>query len=171
MERSHRNPDFCCLILPRARYNEAFREFPEGLFWEGMEICLIDKPDSFHVPRFFLLKEAFFSKIHQRIALEVFAIEFSTHLSSLVTLQVVSSKHQAPRGGMFEYVSSPHYLAEIMVYNGLTIILWNFNLTWFNGLLWTWVNQTAMALLSHRWYLSNFRDYPKTRTALIPLVL
>ncbi|XP_003739487.1 polyprenol reductase [Galendromus occidentalis] len=87
------------------------------------------------------------------------------------TGKVVSSKHQAPVGGMFEYVSSPHYLAEMLVYTGLTVILWSFNFTWFNALLWTYVNQSAMAFLSHRWYQSNFKDYPKTRTAVIPFLL
>ncbi|XP_022645173.1 polyprenol reductase-like isoform X2 [Varroa jacobsoni] len=83
----------------------------------------------------------------------------------------VSSKHVAPYGGMFELISSPHYLAEIMVYTSITVVLGCTNLTWLLSLLWTYVNQIAIALLNHRWYQDRFKNYPSSRKAIIPFLL
>lgn len=84
--------------------------------------------------------------------------------------KVVTKRHEAPSGGMFEYVSCPHYFAEIMIYTGLTLILWNFNFTWLSSVIFTVVNQACLAVLTHRWYFENFKDYPRYRKALIPFI-
>ncbi|OQR73528.1 putative polyprenol reductase-like [Tropilaelaps mercedesae] len=87
------------------------------------------------------------------------------------TGKVVSTKHTVPSGGMFELVSSPHYFAEIMIYTSLTVVLGCFNLTWFFAVLWTYVNQIAIALLTHQWYQTKFKEYPASRRAVIPFLL
>lgn len=73
-----------------------------------------------------------------------------------------------PRGGMFEYVSCPHYLAEIIIYLGLYIMS-HLDTSMLLLLTWTAVNQTFAAILSHKWYHEQFKNaYPKHRRALVP---
>uniref|UniRef100_A0A1B6BXQ4 Polyprenal reductase n=1 Tax=Clastoptera arizonana TaxID=38151 RepID=A0A1B6BXQ4_9HEMI len=83
---------------------------------------------------------------------------------------VVSLKHSIPHGDLFELVSSPHLLCEFIMYLSLMFILWG-NTVWPFVLVWVLSNQMETALLSHWWYLSNFKDYPKRRRAFIPYVL
>ena len=81
------------------------------------------------------------------------------------------NKHSMPMGSLFIYVSSPHYLCEIIIYTSLMLILGTEHMT--GVMIWAWVtiNQTIAALMSHRWYITKFEDYPKERKAIIPFVL
>ncbi|CAB3360801.1 Hypothetical predicted protein [Cloeon dipterum] len=83
--------------------------------------------------------------------------------------KVVTTKHQIPVGDWFEAVSSPHLLAETMMYICLTILLWP-NSCWMFILVWVLTNQIETALLSHWWYKDTFKDYPQDRKALIPWI-
>ncbi|XP_075212268.1 polyprenal reductase [Lycorma delicatula] len=83
---------------------------------------------------------------------------------------VVTLKHGLPQGDLFEFVSSPHLLCEMLMYFGLWLILWG-NSVWPYVFFWVLSNQMETALLSHWWYLSEFRDYPKERKAFIPYLL
>jgi protein-S-isoprenylcysteine O-methyltransferase Ste14 len=77
-------------------------------------------------------------------------------------------QYQVPRGGMFERVSCPHYLGEIIEWTGWAILTW----TW-AGLvfaLWTAANLVPRARALHRAYREQFPDYPPDRNALIPHV-
>ncbi|XP_049808715.1 polyprenol reductase isoform X1 [Schistocerca nitens] len=84
--------------------------------------------------------------------------------------QVVTTKHSIPYGGWFELVSSPHFLAEILMYMAISIILRAAN-TWHVVFLWVLSNQVESGLLSHWWYKATFPNYPKERKAVIPYVL
>jgi len=81
------------------------------------------------------------------------------------------NKHSMPMGSLFTYVSSPHYLCEIIIYTSLMLILGTEHMT--GVMIWAWVtiNQIIAALMSHRWYITKFEDYPKERKAIIPFVL
>lgn len=79
-------------------------------------------------------------------------------------------KHTIPKGDLFEYVSSPHMLCEVILYLSLAIILWG-HTTWPFIFVWVLSNQMEIALLVHWWYIAEFKDYPKNRRALIPYVL
>ena len=77
-------------------------------------------------------------------------------------------QYQMPRGGLFEHVSCPHYLGEIVEWTGWAILTW----TW-AGLvfaLWTAANLVPRARALHRSNLEQFPDYPGTRRVLIPRV-
>jgi protein-S-isoprenylcysteine O-methyltransferase Ste14 len=77
-------------------------------------------------------------------------------------------QYQVPRGGMFERVSCPHYLGEIVEWTGWALLTW----TW-AGLvfaLWTAANLVPRAGALHRVYREQFPDYPANRAALIPHV-
>nr|VDC82500.1 unnamed protein product [Brassica rapa] len=75
-----------------------------------------------------------------------------------------------PHGDWFEIVSSPHYLAEIVLYVGLVIASGGTDITvW---LLFGSVvgNLSLSAGETHRWYLRKFEHYPDNRNAIFPYV-
>lgn len=74
-----------------------------------------------------------------------------------------------PSGGMFEVVSCPHYLGEVVIYLGLALVCWP-AVKPMLMLLWVVVNLVLAAGATQDWYTSYFNDYPKHRKALIPFV-
>lgn len=85
--------------------------------------------------------------------------------------RIVTTKHSIPRGFWFNLVSSPHYMAEIMIYLSLTIVLGGKSLTWWMVFLFVITNQTIAGIITHSWYNKTFKDYPQSRLAIIPYVL
>ena len=78
-------------------------------------------------------------------------------------------RYYLPRGGLFERVSCPNYLGEIVEWSGWALMTW----TW-SGLvfaLWVIANLLPRALAHHRWCQAHFSDYPAQRKALIPYIL
>lgn len=91
-------------------------------------------------------------------------------LGSLREQSEQSDEYVIPYGDWFKFVSSPHYLAEIVIYTGLVVASGGADLTiW---LLWGFVvaNLVFAAAETHRWYLRKFDNYPKNRRAIIPFV-
>ncbi|XP_037069859.1 polyprenol reductase-like [Pollicipes pollicipes] len=84
---------------------------------------------------------------------------------------VVSERHAIPRGDWFEYVSCPHYLAEVVMYTCLAVILGPAHLSWLAVWFWVVSNQVGAALMSHIWYRQKFDDYPAQRRAILPYLL
>nr|BAN21127.1 dfg10 protein [Riptortus pedestris] len=84
--------------------------------------------------------------------------------------KVVHTKHQIPKGGYFDLVSSPHLFFEMIMYLCLWIIVWG-NTTWPAVVIWVVSNQIETSFLSHWWYKETFRNYPKQRKAIIPYLL
>ncbi|KAF2900042.1 hypothetical protein ILUMI_06146 [Ignelater luminosus] len=82
---------------------------------------------------------------------------------------IVTQGHKLPKGDWFDYVSSPHLLAEILIYIALTTILRK-NGTWMYLFVWVICNQIECALLTHWWYQDTFKDMPKQRKAIIPFI-
>ena len=111
-----------------------------------------------------------------------------------------SAVYRIPRGGLFEFVSSPHYLCEIIVYAGLAlaagshgissmvmtlrlgagnktgssidVVSCNILILWGGVLATTCINLYASATETQTWYRAKFGDaYPKHRTALVPWLL
>lgn len=62
------------------------------------------------------------------------------HLFDFVAGEVVSSGYKVPQGDWFDYVSTPHQLAEILMYLALTILLYG-NVTWWFVFGWVLSNQ------------------------------
>ena len=80
-----------------------------------------------------------------------------------------STGYKIPRGGLFEKVSSPNYLGEIIEWFGFAIATWS--LAGFTFAIWTFCNLAPRAFAHHRWYKQEFSDYPENRKALIPFVI
>ncbi|CAM8986485.1 unnamed protein product [Rhodiola kirilowii] len=79
-------------------------------------------------------------------------------------------KHVIPRGDWFEYISSPHYLAEMVIYAGLVIASGGTDLTIWLIFAFTVANLCFAAGETKRWYLEKFEDYPRNRKAVIPFI-
>jgi hypothetical protein len=74
-----------------------------------------------------------------------------------------------PYGGLFRYVSCPNFLGEMTEWLGFAIMTWC--LPSFSFFIWTAVNLLPRALDHHRWYREHFKEYPKDRKAVIPMIL
>lgn len=75
-----------------------------------------------------------------------------------------------PCGDWFNYVSSPHYLAEIIIYIALFLAMKGLSRRWPLVLLFVISNLHHGATVTHQWYRQKFESYPKDRTILIPYV-
>lgn len=103
-------------------------------------------------------------------------VQFDSHriLANLrkdTTGRIYTTKHSIPKGKWFDLVSSPHYMAEILIYLSITIVLSGRSLTWWMVFLFVVTNQIFVGMFNHSWYLKTFENYPKTRRAIIPYVL
>lgn len=87
----------------------------------------------------------------------------------LIDLRKRADGYQIPRGGLFEWVSCPNYLGEIIEWCGWALMTWSLSGVAFA--IYTVANLTPRALANHRWYQAEFTSYPKRRRALIPFVL
>uniref|UniRef100_A0A061SJL0 3-oxo-5-alpha-steroid 4-dehydrogenase 3 n=1 Tax=Tetraselmis sp. GSL018 TaxID=582737 RepID=A0A061SJL0_9CHLO len=100
--------------------------------------------------------------------------QFEAHriLASLRTSRPANDHggYGLPRGGWFELVSCPHYLAEIVLYIGI-VLFQGVSAGAFLMLLWVVVNLSFTAMATHTWYRKNFIDYPRERRAIIPGIL
>ncbi|HET6346121.1 MAG TPA: 3-oxo-5-alpha-steroid 4-dehydrogenase, partial [Myxococcota bacterium] len=76
--------------------------------------------------------------------------------------------HKIARGGLFEYVSCPNLLGELMEWTGWAIATWSWPGLVFAA--WSAANLVPRARSNHRDYQTEFPDYPKRR-ALIPGLL
>ena len=74
-----------------------------------------------------------------------------------------------PQGGLFNYVSSPNLLGEMIEWSGWAVMAWS--LPAFSFALWTFANLIPRALDHHRWYRQKFADYPENRKAVFPKLL
>lgn len=78
-------------------------------------------------------------------------------------------KYVLPAGGLFNYVSNPHYFGEILEWAGWAIATWSLpGLAFF---VFTFANLFPRAVASHIWYKSHFSDFPENRKAIIPFIL
>ena len=82
----------------------------------------------------------------------------------------VTKVYRIPYGDWFEFVSSPHYLAEIMMYLSLFVLQKGQNIYIGLILLFTIQNLFLGATVTHKWYKKKFKEYPKSRYRIIPLL-
>jgi 3-oxo-5-alpha-steroid 4-dehydrogenase 1 len=77
--------------------------------------------------------------------------------------------YKIPHGGLYEWVSCPNYLGEIVEWTGWGIAAWSPAGLLFA--LYTVANLAPRALAHHAWYRRSFPQYPPRRKALVPFVL
>lgn len=71
-----------------------------------------------------------------------------------------------PRGGLFDEVSCPNYLGELLQWVGWAIATWS--MAGLSFAVFTAANLIPRAVSHHRWYQRTFPDYPRRRTAILP---
>lgn len=71
-----------------------------------------------------------------------------------------------PRGAGFAWVSSPHYLGEILAWSGMWLATGAAGGAFVLGV--TLANLVPRAAATHAWYKQTFADYPTNRRALVP---
>lgn len=76
------------------------------------------------------------------------------------------SRYKIPYGSMYQWISCPNYLGEIILWVGWAIATWSLPGLAFS--LWTIANLAPRAKAHHLWYKDNFADYPTSRRALVP---
>ena len=82
---------------------------------------------------------------------------------------ICKKQYYLPEGGLYNLVSSPNYLGEIIEWSGWAIATWSLP-----GLLFALGAVGCIGVRSihtHKWYKDCFKDYPKDRKALIPFIL
>ncbi|KAA8536038.1 hypothetical protein F0562_028516 [Nyssa sinensis] len=91
-------------------------------------------------------------------------------LGSLRENTVHADEYVIPRGDWFEYVSSPHYLAEIVIYGGFVVACGGADLTIWLLFGFVVANLAFAAAETQKWYRLKFDNYPSNRFAIIPFV-
>ncbi|KAJ2658225.1 hypothetical protein IW148_004781 [Coemansia sp. RSA 1199] len=82
-----------------------------------------------------------------------------------------AGSYALPSGDLFEYVSSPHYLCEILVYVSLWMAAGFQAPTLLCVVIWTAVNLSITAHESQVWYRRTFGDlFPQNRRMLLPFI-
>lgn len=87
----------------------------------------------------------------------------------LMGLKESGGGYKIPKGGLFEWVSCPNYLGEILEWAGWALMTGSW--AGFGFFMYTCANLVPRAAANHKWYLEKFgEDYPKNRKAVIPFV-
>lgn len=77
--------------------------------------------------------------------------------------------YKIPRGWLYEMISCPNYLGEMIEWIGWACLTWSIP-----GLIFaffTIANLLPRAISHHRWYKKQFPEYPGKRKAIIPFLL
>nr|XP_013011190.1 3-oxo-5-alpha-steroid 4-dehydrogenase 2 [Cavia porcellus] len=76
--------------------------------------------------------------------------------------------YKIPQGGLFTYVSGANFLGEITEWIGYALATWS--VPGFAFAFFTLCFLGSRAVHHHRFYLKMFKDYPKSRKALVPFI-
>ena len=88
----------------------------------------------------------------------------------LIKIKSLNQGYKIPNGFLYQYVSCPNYLGEILEWLGFAIICWSGPAFLF--LIWTIANLLPRALANHKWYKRKFQnEYPNKRKAIIPFII
>jgi steroid 5-alpha reductase family enzyme len=77
--------------------------------------------------------------------------------------------YKIPEGFLFDKVSCPNHLGEILEWMGFAVMCWNLPALGF--FIWTVANLVPRSLAHHQWYREKFANYPASRRAIIPYLL
>jgi protein-S-isoprenylcysteine O-methyltransferase Ste14 len=108
--------------------------------------------------------------LHFFIGAGIFVAGFAMHFHADKIIRELrkpgEDTYRIPRGGLFRWVSSPHYLGEIIQWVGWAVMTWS--LAGVAFALFTFCNLAPRAVSNHRWYRERFADYPPERKIIIP---
>ena len=120
-----------------------------------------------------LYNDSWFFSPYFIIGILIFSLgAYLNNISDHILIRLRNSKnkeYRIPRRGLFKYVSCPNYTGEIIEWVGFAILTFSIPTAAFA--LWTMANLVPRAIAHHDWYKNKFKDYPKSRRALIPFIL
>ncbi|SMF43542.1 methyltransferase [Pseudobacteriovorax antillogorgiicola] len=91
------------------------------------------------------------------------------HHKLLADLRTDDNSYKIPTGGLFEFVTAPHYLMELSAWLGVALM--SRHLAAYMIFVWTCSYLLARALRTHAWYHEKFADYPDDRRVIVPFIL
>jgi 3-oxo-5-alpha-steroid 4-dehydrogenase 1 len=113
-----------------------------------------------------------FASLRVGIGVALFAAGFFTHVLADRGLRRLRKPgeigYKIPRGGLWDYISSPNYFGEITQWCGWALATWS--LPGLAFAVFTVANLVPRAWANRRWYLETFNDYPRERKSVIPFV-
>ncbi len=77
--------------------------------------------------------------------------------------------YRIPRGVLFDRISCPNYLGEVVEWTGWALAAWSW--PGLSFAVWTAANLVPRAWMHHRWYRDTFPEYPAARKAILPGLL
>lgn len=102
----------------------------------------------------------------------LFAAGFAIHVHADGVLRRLRAPgergYKIPNGGLYRFISCPNYFGELIEWIGWAIATWSIAGALFA--LFTAANLVPRAVSNHRWYRSQFPDYPPTRRAVLPFL-
>ena len=114
----------------------------------------------------------FFWASHHQTACHMILANLRTQASKRKSIRSKQQLYFMPEGDWFEYVSSPHFFAEILIYVSMLMcfVFSNWKSPFWLVLISTICVLGVSARQTHVWYREKFEDYPKNRKILIPWI-
>lgn len=103
------------------------------------------------------------------LALNVHADAIIRGLRTREEVAAGTKVYRIPHGGLFRWVTSPSYLAELVAWAGFALCTWSMAGVFI--FLISAGNLVPRAFATHRWYRERFPEYPRERKALVPFLL
>ena len=85
----------------------------------------------------------------------------------LIKIRNQNKGYQIPKGKLYNLISCPNYLGEMIEWIGFALMCWSLPSLLFA--IWTIANLFPRAIAQHKWYKNKF-DYPSNRKAIIPYI-
>ena len=81
----------------------------------------------------------------------------------------LKSNYLLPKGGLFDFVTMPHYFFELIAWLGIAFVSQDLNVFLVFASMFTYLLTRAKA--TKIWYLKNVDNYPTERKVLIPYLI
>ena len=139
-------------------------------FNQSVSLCVVmTYPDTWTTDlRFLVGVFIFFTGMFLNIQSDNTLLTIRKNIKDIAKIQSTEKRYEIPRGGLFEFVSCANYGAEIFEWCGFAIACWSLPAAAFA--FYTFCNIGPRGYKHHLWYKKYFKDYPKSRKAVIPFV-